>query len=141
MSTTTTTRTTTKTTTTTTVSTTTTRSTIAPSSDGSGGAPSGSPIKSLGPICRGAYKFLSCPRGSEIRILNVFYGRKDSDTCVSTRSRRTVSNCNLPGADSYVRSRCDGRSGCWIFHGLFPSDPCPGTDKYVNVIYKCDTGM
>ena len=104
---------------------------------GSSGGSGGPQIQSLGPICRGAYEFLNCPRGTEIRILNVFYGRRDGTTCVGIRASRTTKTCSLTGAASYVRPRCDGRTGCWIFHGLFTLDPCPQTDKYANIIYKC----
>ena len=93
-------------------------------------------FKSVGPICRGSFKFLSCPRGKVIQLKKVFFGRKlNSRLCKLNSS--TGKNCSLTNARKYAKRPCERKSGCWIYHGLFKVDPCPSLDKYLIVEYIC----
>ena len=48
-----------------------------------------------------------------------------------------VDSCELVNAILMPRHRCNGRSKCWIYHGMFHSDPCKGVRKYAQVDYEC----
>ena len=107
--------------------------------------------KAFGPICRGQFALLRCPRKKRIVIQEAFYGN-DAETrrCSSSRFRRSVdvstllrgaalTTCSLDEATQAVAKKCNKRTSCWIHHRLFKSfsDPCSGKSKHIMIYYEC----
>ena len=46
--------------------------------------------------------------------------------------------CSLENAIVIPKFRCNGRPACWVYHGLFHRDPCPGQSKYAIISYTCE---
>ena len=84
---------------------------------------------------------ISCP-GKSIHILDVFYGRKDTSTCISGVPSRAVmrnTNCEERSKScTKVNYDCEGKSSCTVFSGnIHYGDPCKATYKYLHVEYEC----
>ncbi|KAI6182765.1 hypothetical protein M3Y97_00416200 [Aphelenchoides bicaudatus] len=88
---------------------------------------------------------LHCPRNTHIVIENVFYGRlvPSSELCpVSSPlllNRDENTSCDVPEAQARVNELCRGKRRCRIAvrPSFFDRDPCPETNKYLQISYKC----
>ncbi|CAL8364037.1 unnamed protein product [Lota lota] len=99
--------------------------------------------------CDGQPLRLHCPRHSTISIHSAFYGSGDDDArlCGSTSAGgsteapgRTANNsCSAFTTLQKLMSVCQSQRQCSlpITPLLFGRDPCPGTRKYLTVVYKC----
>ena len=80
---------------------------------------------------------LNCNSGQKLKIISAIYGRLGTSTC----PRGSISNtdCKSPNSLMVVREKCQGRASCRVSanNGVF-GDPCPGTDKYLEVNYACE---
>uniref|UniRef100_A0A3Q4H552 SUEL-type lectin domain-containing protein n=1 Tax=Neolamprologus brichardi TaxID=32507 RepID=A0A3Q4H552_NEOBR len=106
--------------------------------------------------CPGTYKYLEvaydCPckwlealipskyGQRQISVLSAEYGRRDSTTCSYKRHPNQLKNtqCSIPTGK--VAESCNGRNSCSIKvrNSIF-GDPCPGTYKYLEVVYTCES--
>ena len=50
----------------------------------------------------------------------------------------TDRECSLKNAEVVPKHICNGKQNCWVYHNLFPRDPCPEQVKYAVVHYKCE---
>jgi len=83
---------------------------------------------------------ISCEMG-ELNIVNAWYGRRSSNICKGDGSANSV--CNGPGTIVNLRNKvqadCNGQASCVLeaSNEYAGSDPCPGSDKYIQVTYEC----
>ncbi|GCB63484.1 hypothetical protein scyTo_0014630 [Scyliorhinus torazame] len=88
---------------------------------------------------------VSCPPQTSISILSAFYGRRvpSEHLCPSTRNTSAESiNCAALTAIPKVFDECQDQSSCQfsVNSRVFGLDPCPGTNKYLIVSFKCKPG-
>eukprot|EP00094_Tigriopus_californicus_P011644 TCALIF_11249-PA protein Name:"Similar to F2 Prothrombin (Sus scrofa)" AED:0.15 eAED:0.15 QI:0/0/0/0.5/1/1/2/0/425 len=86
--------------------------------------------------------YIGCEIGQKIQIVSAFYGRKDANTCSGGSARSSFQsfaayNCQLENVRFYVDKQCNGKTGCWFYHGLFREDPCPYLSKYAIISFRC----
>ena len=115
--------------TTSTTTTTTTTTTVKPSTD-----------LSSGEFCSKDFRALRCPSPKKIKVTFATFAADTNGVCQSsTRAAAAivVVDCALRNAILIPKHRCNGRSKCWIYHGLFHHDPCPGVQKFAKVDYVC----
>jgi len=83
---------------------------------------------------------INCEMG-EINIINAWYGRRSSKICKGDNSATSV--CRGPGTIVNLREKvaadCNGQAQCVLeaTNDYAGSDPCPGSDKYIQVHYEC----
>ncbi|XP_074657168.1 uncharacterized protein LOC141910333 [Tubulanus polymorphus] len=80
---------------------------------------------------------IACPDGQTVDILDSYYGRTSSQYCRQSPfiSIECLDRSQIP---DMLNAQCKGKNSCTPnFVGL--SDPCPGTSKYVEVKYKCNS--
>ncbi|KAK6305808.1 hypothetical protein J4Q44_G00245880 [Coregonus suidteri] len=94
--------------------------------------------------CDGQQLRLYCPRHSTISIQSAFYGRADARLCTNenvTAAGVSAGNhsCSAFTTLQKLLSECQSYRDCQlpVNHLVFGPDPCPGTIKYLHVIYKC----
>ncbi|XP_033635009.1 protein eva-1 homolog C-like [Asterias rubens] len=96
--------------------------------------------------------FLSfkCPNNTVITIENANYGRQVPNKHMCPYRWSTVgsyqvkqfhedTNCKAINSRQIIQNMCESRQLCKISvsSDLFGGDPCPGTNKYLDVTYKC----
>nr|XP_039262526.1 adhesion G protein-coupled receptor L3-like isoform X2 [Styela clava] len=88
--------------------------------------------------CEGYDIHLRCPGKDIINVQAAAYGRQDDMTCVVESHEMQDTHCRLPNTKEVVAKRCNGNTTCdfKVGDGVF-QDPCPGTKKYLNVMYEC----
>uniref|UniRef100_A0A3Q0RPR1 SUEL-type lectin domain-containing protein n=1 Tax=Amphilophus citrinellus TaxID=61819 RepID=A0A3Q0RPR1_AMPCI len=88
--------------------------------------------------CEHSYANLQCGEGKVIVVLWAEYGRRDSTTCSYKRPPSQLENIHCSNPTSKVTDSCNGRNSCSIKvrNSVF-GDPCPGTYKYLEVVYDC----
>ena len=95
-------------------------------------------------VCNSRQRFLSCPAGNYISIVEAIYGRHNTWVCPATSFAFPYSQffywCNV-GIKDKIMDMCEDKSSCTIDANptllLNGPDPCPFTDKYVKIIYSC----
>ncbi|KAM8952852.1 protein eva-1 homolog C-like [Pelodytes ibericus] len=92
--------------------------------------------------CDGDPVTVSCPHKTSVSILSAFYGRRISsqNLCPSLFSETTEDMfCSSPTALQKLYDECQDRRSCHfvVNSRIFGSDPCPDTNKYLLVSYKC----
>ncbi|KAK0131682.1 Protein eva-1 C [Merluccius polli] len=92
---------------------------------------------------------LHCPRHSTVSVLSAFYGSgggggDDARPCgggggAGAPVRAENSSCSAFTALQKLMSVCQSQRQCSLPVSplLFGRDPCPGTRKYLTVVYKC----
>ncbi|XP_078068180.1 protein eva-1 homolog C [Mustelus asterias] len=92
--------------------------------------------------CDGDRLSVSCPPQTAISVLSAFYGRRvpSEHLCPSTRNTSAEStNCAALTALPKVFDECQDQRSCQfsVNSRVFGLDPCPGTNKYLIVSFKC----
>ena len=87
-------------------------------------------------LCSGSTMSLSCSSSTIIRIDSAVYGHYDSNVCSGPDY---TTNCHQDGDFDIVDDLCSGEESCDINVGIdtFGSDPCPNSQKYLDLTYTC----
>ncbi|KXJ23758.1 protein eva-1 homolog C isoform X2 [Exaiptasia diaphana] len=89
--------------------------------------------------CQGSKVRIRCKNSNIIMIFSAFYGRVPGrEICYSDKIFTTKCSLEKGKALEVVEKRCSNRSRCNVRadNSMFP-DPCPGTFKYMTIIYYC----
>jgi len=87
-------------------------------------------------ICEGDTGNITCPSRTTIVVEDAFYGRKDAVTCPSQNVQGT--SCEAFDSKETIQTLCDGKVECTLQPtNILFGDPCPMTDKYTYVEYRC----
>merc|ERR1719354_679155 len=80
-------------------------------------------VQTVGPVCADSFRYLRCSTTQNMRIVSVFYGRKDESTCSETgkefRARATslrpaTRDCEYSGARDDLARFCKGKRFCYV---------------------------
>ena len=95
----------------------------------------GSSTKSV-TICEHRKKTISCGADQVILIKKANYGRLSNNVCRPGRSSDV--KCRSENSLRIIRKKCDKERSCELYakNSVF-GDPCPGTSKYLNVVFAC----
>jgi len=88
-------------------------------------------------LCEGRLFEPKCQQGN-IRIVAASYGKTDGAFCGGNDPEPWSVNCAVDVAEQ-LRTSCQGRPYCSI--PVVGADACPGTSKYLQVIWGCETGV
>ena len=90
-------------------------------------------------ICEGNQGSLSCSEspGSTINVKSAIFGRTSSTVCLHDQMEDT--NCIASSYLTVVKNQCESKVSCALTSGksIFDGDPCPGTNKYLEVEFDC----
>merc|ERR1712233_175343 len=91
--------------------------------------------------CEGSSLSLSCKSGTVISIIRANYGRFSSAVCPNNNKDDNLlwdTRCIQPTSLRVVSSLCQGEQSCSIpVSSRQFGDPCPGTQKYLELVYTC----
>jgi len=88
-------------------------------------------------ICEGEAGNITCPSRTTILVENAFYGRKDLKTCLNEVIQQNTS-CEASNSKEKMKTLCDGKIQCTLQPtDILFGDPCPKTEKYAYVEYRC----
>ena len=89
-------------------------------------------------VCQGQRLRLRCDGDYVISILGAKYGRLEPGSSICPHENITDMNCREPDALLRLTGKCNNKRKCTVKadHTMF-GDPCPGTFKYLDVIYRC----
>ena len=90
--------------------------------------------------CEGSTLSLSCPRGTSLHFVRANFGRFSMSVCPSTSpSTAWSTRCLQPTTLRQLTAQCGGRASCDLkVDSLTFGDPCPGTHKYLQLLYSCE---
>ncbi|KAJ7394895.1 carbohydrate binding [Desmophyllum pertusum] len=89
-------------------------------------------------VCQGERLRLRCGENYILRIYGAKYGRLEPGSSICPHPNITNLNCQAPNVLLKMTVKCSNRHRCTVRadHTVF-GDPCPGTFKYLDVIYEC----
>ena len=83
---------------------------------------------------------LTCGSG-KIRVIKANYGRTQKYVHFNNNASSNVNDCfNENQTLGILLEHCENQSSCQftVNNTFFHDDPCPKTNKYLNVTYNCD---
>jgi len=91
--------------------------------------------------CEGTTLQLSCPQGELLQVVRANYGRFSLEVCNSSGNTSWSFNCIQHQTKAILDRRCSNLQECTfpVTSELFGGDPCPGTGKYIEVHYQCQS--
>ncbi|XP_043959244.1 L-rhamnose-binding lectin CSL2-like [Gambusia affinis] len=94
--------------------------------------------RALRVACEESVAEILCVNGS-ISVISAKYGRSDQTTCSDGIPDDQTDKTDCSTRADLVFQRCDGESMCTVFasSSVF-GDPCVGTYKYLEVLYRCE---
>ncbi|XP_060516330.1 latrophilin Cirl isoform X2 [Cylas formicarius] len=89
--------------------------------------------------CEGKTLKIECKAGELIKLIRANYGRFSITICNDHGNTDWSVNCMSPKSLRVLHNRCSFKRNCTVelSNSIF-GDPCPGTDKYIEVHYFCD---
>ena len=73
-----------------------------------------------------------------LKILLVFWGRRNTQTCTSSFRRNNETTCEQENFLAIAQKFCDGQRSCSIYaHKDWLGDPCPMYSKYLEITFQC----
>ncbi|XP_068754840.1 uncharacterized protein [Montipora capricornis] len=88
--------------------------------------------------CEGRRLRLECDGYSVIRIYKANYGRMEPGSSICPSENITTLSCRADKVLLKIATRCSNRPKCLVrANDATFGDPCPGTFKYLEVIYDC----
>jgi len=88
--------------------------------------------------CEGTTLKIECQKGTAINLVRANYGRFSISICNAAGITDWSVNCMEPRTLRVINARCEGKPSCHIpVDSKIFGDPCPGTNKYVEVHYTC----
>lgn len=88
--------------------------------------------------CEGKRVRLECDGYSVIRIYMANYGRMEPGSSICPSENITTLSCRADKVLLKIATRCSNRPKCLVrANDATFGDPCPGTFKYLEVIYGC----
>uniref|UniRef100_A0A672ZPA5 SUEL-type lectin domain-containing protein n=1 Tax=Sphaeramia orbicularis TaxID=375764 RepID=A0A672ZPA5_9TELE len=89
-------------------------------------------------ICENSQTYLQCDEGEVLIVYTANYGRRDHYTCSYQKPDIQIKNTNCLNPTSKIGESCNGKNSCTIkaSNSVF-GDPCVGTYKYLELVYKC----
>jgi len=91
--------------------------------------------------CEGTTLHLSCPEGQLLQVVRANYGRFSLEVCNKSGNTSWSFNCIQHQTKAVLDRRCSNLPECTfqVTSQLFGGDPCPGTGKYIEVHYQCQS--
>jgi len=101
--------------------------------------------KKAGPVCKGESERIMCPRGTVIKIMDGFYGRKRRTRDCPSRYTRMRNGCEHPKATKEAQEACNGKRICILTtgvkgyqrNGIFSPNRCAMDQPYLTVTFQC----
>ena len=89
--------------------------------------------------CEGGKLRLRCNKPRVLRIYAANYGRTEPGASICPHVNISSTECRTSAALMTVTKICANRARCkvWATDSVFSGNPCPGTFKYLDVIYGC----
>ncbi|XP_065063645.1 rhamnose-binding lectin-like isoform X2 [Rhopilema esculentum] len=96
-----------------------------------------SPVKEAR-VCEGEGVSIDCTGDAAIQISSAMFGRLSLAHCEQWYGTHWRTDCRSPVSLTKMKKLCDGKSSCFVYAntGVF-GDPCKGTEKYLEVTYRC----
>ncbi|CAF4923828.1 unnamed protein product [Pieris macdunnoughi] len=89
--------------------------------------------------CEGKTLNIECNNGSVIRLIRANYGRFLITICNKNGNTNWNTNCFSTQSMRVVHNRCHMKQSCSLLANAEFGDPCPGTDKYLEIHYHYKT--
>jgi len=98
-----------------------------------------SPYTFLATVCEGVATRVSCQNADQVMYIeDAFFGRANTKTCSGLFSKTQNTECKSETAFKKIWKRCNKKNRCTIQATTrFYGQPCPGTDKYVQIHFRC----
>ncbi|XP_074595955.1 uncharacterized protein LOC141851076 [Brevipalpus obovatus] len=88
--------------------------------------------------CEGKVLEIECEEGSVIQPIRANYGRFSISICNEHGNLEWEVNCRSPNSYDVISTRCGQQRHCKILtNSSIFADPCPQTQKYLEVHYEC----
>ena len=88
-------------------------------------------------VCQNQVSYIGCPKNSKLRMTYANFGRTDNHIC-HVQGSKPNTNCISSTSFAKTKWKCNGYSLCRLSASAAVfSDPCPGTWKYLHVLFDC----